>query len=251
VIGRRNLPPLHPLLERRSGPKFARLTLARPSGGCCRNSPSLGPRPARMSCPLADWRGRVVGAARPRHRALLRNQVTTLVAIFVWLFFIEHLFIDFVPDAGKFASGAAAAAMSGLDPETLLAPSSVRCCSPPYSAVSVALGALGPRQSCRIHRTAEPPTRRCTRCHLPCGKMDTLSSVLASRPVMLEVERKCGRATAASPPALQLRVRARGRSGRSSPKPGRPVRRSLLAGRLARGRGPRSGSSRGRRRFGL
>jgi ABC-2 type transport system permease protein len=54
--------------------------------------------------------------------ALLRNQVATLVAIFLWLFFIENLLIDFVPGAGKVAPGAAAAAITGLDPETLLAP---------------------------------------------------------------------------------------------------------------------------------
>jgi ABC-2 type transport system permease protein len=54
--------------------------------------------------------------------ALLRNQVATLVAIFLWLFFVENLLIDFVPGAGRFAPGAAAAAITGLDRDTLLAP---------------------------------------------------------------------------------------------------------------------------------
>lgn len=54
--------------------------------------------------------------------ALLRNQVATLTTIFLWLFFIENLLIDFVPGAGKFAPGAAAAAITGLDPDRLLAP---------------------------------------------------------------------------------------------------------------------------------
>ncbi|MGH8982841.1 MAG: ABC transporter permease, partial [Acidimicrobiia bacterium] len=54
--------------------------------------------------------------------ALLRNQVATLVAIFLWLFFIENVLIDFVPGAGRFAPGAAAAAITGLDPDRLLAP---------------------------------------------------------------------------------------------------------------------------------
>jgi hypothetical protein len=54
--------------------------------------------------------------------ALVRNQVATLVAIFLWLFFIENLLVDFVPGAGKFAPGAAAAAITGVDPDRLLAP---------------------------------------------------------------------------------------------------------------------------------
>ena len=54
--------------------------------------------------------------------ALLRNQVATLVAIFLWLFFVENLLLDFVPGVGRFAPGAASAAIAGLDRETLLAP---------------------------------------------------------------------------------------------------------------------------------
>jgi hypothetical protein len=54
--------------------------------------------------------------------ALLRNQVATLVTIFLWLFFIENLLLDFVPGVGRFTPGAAAAAIAGLDRETLLAP---------------------------------------------------------------------------------------------------------------------------------
>jgi ABC-2 type transport system permease protein len=54
--------------------------------------------------------------------ALLRSQVATLIAIFLWLFFVENLLIDFVPGVGRFAPGSAAAAITGLDRETLLAP---------------------------------------------------------------------------------------------------------------------------------
>ena len=54
--------------------------------------------------------------------ALLRNQVATLVALFLWLFFIENLLVDFVPGVGRFAPGAAATAITGLDRDTLLAP---------------------------------------------------------------------------------------------------------------------------------
>jgi ABC-2 type transport system permease protein len=74
--------------------------------------------------------------------ALLRNQVATLVAIFLWLFFIENLLIDFVPGVGRFAPGAAAAAMTGLDPETLLAPAAGALLLVVYAATSAAAGTL-------------------------------------------------------------------------------------------------------------
>ncbi|MGH2782012.1 MAG: ABC transporter permease subunit [Thermoleophilaceae bacterium] len=54
--------------------------------------------------------------------ALLRNQVATLLAIFLWLFFVENLLLDFVPGAGRFAPGAAAAAITGLDPRQAARP---------------------------------------------------------------------------------------------------------------------------------
>jgi ABC-2 type transport system permease protein len=72
--------------------------------------------------------------------ALLRNQVATLVAIFLWLFFIENLLIDFVPGAGKFAPGAAAAAITGLDPETLLAPAAGAVLLALYAAAAATVG---------------------------------------------------------------------------------------------------------------
>jgi ABC-2 type transport system permease protein len=72
--------------------------------------------------------------------ALLRNQVATLVAIFLWLFFIENLLIDFVPGAGKFAPGAAAAAITGLDPETLLAPAAGAILLALYAAAAATAG---------------------------------------------------------------------------------------------------------------
>ena len=74
--------------------------------------------------------------------ALLRNQVATLVALFVWLFFIENLLIDFVPDVGRFAPAAAAAAMTGLDPETLLAPAVGALLLALYAAAAGAVGTL-------------------------------------------------------------------------------------------------------------
>jgi ABC-2 type transport system permease protein len=74
--------------------------------------------------------------------ALLRNQVATLVAIFLWLFFIENLLVDFVPGAGKFAPGAAAAAITGLDPDRLLAPALGALLLVAYAAAFAAAGSL-------------------------------------------------------------------------------------------------------------
>jgi ABC-2 type transport system permease protein len=74
--------------------------------------------------------------------ALLRNQVATLFAIFVWLLFIENLLIDFVPGVGRFAPGAAAAAMTGLDPETLLAPAVGTLLLALYAVAAAAAGIL-------------------------------------------------------------------------------------------------------------
>jgi ABC-2 type transport system permease protein len=57
--------------------------------------------------------------------AVLRSQVPTVVGISAWLLFVEGLLAGdaaVVGDAGRFAPGAAAAAISGQDPGTLLAP---------------------------------------------------------------------------------------------------------------------------------
>jgi ABC-2 type transport system permease protein len=57
--------------------------------------------------------------------ALVRNQVPTLIGICAWLLFVEGLLAgDLVGlgDVGRFLPGAAAAAISGQDPGTLLAP---------------------------------------------------------------------------------------------------------------------------------
>jgi ABC-type transport system involved in multi-copper enzyme maturation permease subunit len=74
--------------------------------------------------------------------ALLRNQVATLLAIFLWLFFIENLLIDFVPGAGKFAPGAAAVAITGLDPDRLLAPAYGALLLAVYAAAAAAAGSI-------------------------------------------------------------------------------------------------------------
>jgi ABC-2 type transport system permease protein len=74
--------------------------------------------------------------------ALLRNQVATLTSIFLWLFFVENLLIDFVPGAGKFAPGAAAAAITGLDPDRLLAPALGTLLLALYATAAAAAGSI-------------------------------------------------------------------------------------------------------------
>jgi ABC-type transport system involved in multi-copper enzyme maturation permease subunit len=54
--------------------------------------------------------------------AVVRNQVPALVGICAWLLFVENLLVSNVPDAGRFAPGAAAGALAGRDPDVLLAP---------------------------------------------------------------------------------------------------------------------------------
>ena len=57
--------------------------------------------------------------------AVVRNQVPTLIGISAWLLFVEGVLLgDFagIGDAGKFAPGAAATAITGQDPDTFIAP---------------------------------------------------------------------------------------------------------------------------------
>jgi ABC-2 type transport system permease protein len=56
--------------------------------------------------------------------AVVRNQVTALVGVSAWLLFVESLLSDndTIVDVGRYAPGAAAAALTGQDPDRLLAP---------------------------------------------------------------------------------------------------------------------------------
>jgi len=54
--------------------------------------------------------------------ALVRNQVATLVGLFLWLLFVESLLAAWVPSVGRFAPGAAGAAITGQDTNDLLSP---------------------------------------------------------------------------------------------------------------------------------
>jgi ABC-2 type transport system permease protein len=54
--------------------------------------------------------------------AVVRNQVPALIGLCAWLLLIENLLVGGVADVGRFAPGAAGAAITGQDPDTLLPP---------------------------------------------------------------------------------------------------------------------------------
>ncbi len=77
--------------------------------------------------------------------ALVRNQVPTLVGICAWLLFVEGLLVGDltgVGDVGRFAPGAAAAAMSGQDQDALLAPAVGVVLLALYAVATTVAGAL-------------------------------------------------------------------------------------------------------------
>ena len=77
--------------------------------------------------------------------ALVRDQVPTLIGICAWLLFVEGLLVGDVADVatiGRLAPGAAAAAISGQDPDTLLAPGLGLLVLALYAAAATTAGAL-------------------------------------------------------------------------------------------------------------
>jgi hypothetical protein len=71
--------------------------------------------------------------------------VATLIGICAWLLFVEGLLVGDltgVGDVGRFAPGAAAAAISGQDPDTLLAPVAGLVLLAVYAAGATLAGAL-------------------------------------------------------------------------------------------------------------
>ena len=78
--------------------------------------------------------------------ALIRSQVPTLIGISAWLLFVEGLLggdlAGGVADVRRFAPGAAAEAISGQDPGTLLAPAVGLLLLVLYAAGAAAAGAL-------------------------------------------------------------------------------------------------------------
>ena len=77
--------------------------------------------------------------------AVVRNQVPALVGICAWVLFVESLLvgdIGVVGDVGRFAPGPAAAALSGQDPDTLLAPGGGFVVLALYAAAAATAAAL-------------------------------------------------------------------------------------------------------------
>lgn len=54
--------------------------------------------------------------------AVVRDQVPTLIGVTAWLLFVEGLFGEDLADVSKFAPGTLGMAISGQEPDTLLAP---------------------------------------------------------------------------------------------------------------------------------
>jgi ABC-2 type transport system permease protein len=77
--------------------------------------------------------------------ALVRQQVPTVVGTSAWLLFVEGLLVgdvSGVADVGRFAPGAAAAAITGQDPDTLLAPVAGLALLALYAAVAAIAGSV-------------------------------------------------------------------------------------------------------------
>jgi ABC-2 type transport system permease protein len=77
--------------------------------------------------------------------AVIRSQVPTLVGLCAWLLFVEGLLVGDVTNfvsVGKFAPGAAATALSGQEPDKLLAPAIALVLLGSYAAVAALAGAL-------------------------------------------------------------------------------------------------------------
>ena len=68
---------------------------------------------------------------------IVRQPVPAIAGLAIWLLFIENLLVAFVPDVGRLAPGAAAAALAGVDTGTLLAPAVGGVLLLAYVAVSV------------------------------------------------------------------------------------------------------------------
>jgi ABC-2 type transport system permease protein len=88
----------------------------------------------------ALWAAIGVGIA-----AVVRQQVPTVVGLSAWLLVVEGLVVGDVSgvgDVGRFAPGAAAAAITGQDPDTLLAPAIGLVLLTVYAAVAGLAGAV-------------------------------------------------------------------------------------------------------------
>jgi ABC-2 type transport system permease protein len=74
--------------------------------------------------------------------AIVRDQVPTLIGISAWLLFVEGLFGGELTDVSKFAPGTLAMAISGQEPDTLLAPALSLLLLALYAAAAIVAGSL-------------------------------------------------------------------------------------------------------------
>jgi ABC-2 type transport system permease protein len=74
--------------------------------------------------------------------ALVRDQVPTLVGITAWVLFVEGLFGGEIADVAKFAPGNLGMAVSGQEPDTLLAPAISVLLLALYAAAAAAAGRI-------------------------------------------------------------------------------------------------------------
>jgi ABC-2 type transport system permease protein len=77
--------------------------------------------------------------------AVIRNQVPAMIGVCAWILFVEGLLIGDIADisaVGRFAPGAAADAITGQDPGTLLAPAIALVLLAVYGAAAAAAGAF-------------------------------------------------------------------------------------------------------------
>jgi ABC-2 type transport system permease protein len=77
--------------------------------------------------------------------AVVRHQVPTLIGMCAWLLFVEGLLVGDVAgvgEVGRFAPGAAAAAITGQDPQTLVAPETGLALLALYGAAAALVGTL-------------------------------------------------------------------------------------------------------------
>jgi ABC-type transport system involved in multi-copper enzyme maturation permease subunit len=77
--------------------------------------------------------------------AIVRNQVPALIGLCAWLLFVEGLLVGDVADissVGRYAPGSAAAAITGQDPGTLLAPGLGVVLLAIYAGAAAVAGAL-------------------------------------------------------------------------------------------------------------
>jgi hypothetical protein len=74
--------------------------------------------------------------------ALVRDQVPALIGISAWLLFVEGLFGEDLVDVSKFAPGTLGIAVSGQEPDTLLAPGLALVLLALYATAAAVAGAI-------------------------------------------------------------------------------------------------------------